>query len=154
IAAGTKLIEDMVNLVDLRYHRLLVATTLRRDVDDALAEMDRVMVPMEELVQDSEVFIAQTTLKVLGQSPGVTELSLSSIALKESMFPLSPQLFSSSFYEKTRSPSAPNGSRWTRVTALYAVAREHSRGALVRTLIPPASPLVGCLIIPHGQPLG
>ncbi|KAG8740315.1 hypothetical protein FRC10_004497 [Ceratobasidium sp. 414] len=55
--AAAELIDNVINFADLGYHQFLVATTLREDVDDALEDIDGVMVSAKELVEDHKVLI-------------------------------------------------------------------------------------------------
>ncbi|KAG9096218.1 hypothetical protein FS749_008883 [Ceratobasidium sp. UAMH 11750] len=107
---GWKLIDNLVNFMDLGYHHLLVVATLRKDVDDALAEIEGVMTTAEEVVKDHKELIApEDYARFLAKDRGY---------------------YMDLAYERERSPSPPNRARRARVAALYEVARRHRREAL------------------------
>ncbi|KAG9098985.1 hypothetical protein FRC06_005775 [Ceratobasidium sp. 370] len=108
--AAAELIDNVVNFVDIGYHQLLVVTTLRKDVDDTLAEIEGVMESAKELVKDHKVLIAPEDYARFFAKHRGYHLDVS--------------------YERERSPSPPNRSRRARVAALYEVARSHRRDAL------------------------
>ncbi|KAG8719277.1 hypothetical protein FRC08_003227 [Ceratobasidium sp. 394] len=108
--SGWKLIDNLVNFVDLGYHHLLVVATLRKDVDDALAEIEGVMTTAEEVVKDHKELIApEDYARFLAKDRGYY-MDLTD--------------------ERERSPSPPNRVCRARVAALYEVARRHRREAL------------------------